>query len=250
MEGNITFSRTTSVGSTSANTLFVASNGDIYVYNNATSPHIDKYTQNQTNGTVAMYVAGTCYGIFIDIQDNLYCSMESPQQVVKKSLKTDANDSIIVAGNGNTGSGSYMLNGSRGIVVDIDLNLYVADSYNHRIQLFRPGQLNGTTIVINGSNGTLTLNTPTAVALDGDGYLFITDYNDHRILGSGPGGFRCIVGCTGVEGAAANQLNHPHRFNFDTYGNLYVIDISNRRLQKFFLSSNSCGEFYQEIVSM
>ena len=250
MEGNITFSRTTSVGSTSANTLFVASNGDIYVYNNATSPHIDKYTQNQTNGTVAMYVAGTCYGIFIDIQDNLYCSMESPQQVVKKSLRSDAITSTIVAGNGTAGTGLYMIHGPRGMIVHNDLNLYVADCHNHRIQLFRSGQLNGTTIVINGSNGTLTLNTPTGVALDGDGYLFITDYGNHRILGSGPEGFRCIVGCTGFEGAAANQLNHPHRFSFDSYGNLYVIDIDNGRLQKFFLLSNSCGEYYQEIVSM
>ena len=250
MEGNINFSRTISNDLNSPNSIFVASNGDIYVDNSISNHRIDKWGRNQTNSTVAMYIDQICYGIFIDIQDNLYCSMGTSHKVIKKSLRSDANTSTIVAGNGTAGSGLYMLHGPRGIVVDNDLNLYVADCHNHRIQLFRSGQLNGTTIVINGSNGTLTLNTPTGVALDGDGYLFITDYGNHRILGSGPEGFRCIVGCTGFEGAAANQLNHPHRFSFDSYGNLYVIDIDNGRLQKFFLLSNSCGEYYQEIVSM
>ena len=45
-----------------------------------------------------------------------------------------------------------------GIFVDINLDLYVADYYNHRIQLFRLGELNGITVAGNTSlNTTITL---------------------------------------------------------------------------------------------
>ena len=136
-----------------------------------------------------------------------------------------------------------MLNKPQGIFVDKNLNLYVADCLNDRIQLILPGQLNGTTLAINGSNGTFTLACPTDIALDMDDYLFITDALNNRILGLGPFGFRCIVGCTGTTGVASYQLDHPHSLSFDSKGNLFVIEYSNNRLQKFFLSSNSCGKF-------
>ena len=134
-----------------------------------------------------------------------------------------------------------MLNSSRGIVVDFNLTLYVADYYNHRVQCFPFGQLNGTTVVGTAAPGTIALNWPAGLIQDADGYLFIADYEDHRIIGSGPNGFRCIAGCTGVLGSASNQLFNPHTFTFDSHGNLIVADRSNSRIQKFLLSSNSCG---------
>jgi DNA-binding beta-propeller fold protein YncE len=136
-----------------------------------------------------------------------------------------------------------MLYKPRGIFVNSGLNFYVADCGNNRIQFFQSGQLNGTTVTINGLNGIFTLSCPTEVVLDIDGYLFIADSENNRILGSGPTGFRCIVGCTGTTGLAADQLNSPHSLSFDSYGNLFVIEYGNNRLQKFFLSSNSCGKF-------
>ena len=180
----------------------------------------------------------------MDISDYLYCSMGPPHQVIKKLLDSPANTSIIVAGNCTVGAASNMINSPRGIFVDGSLNLYVADSGNNRIQLFRPGQLEGMTVPINGSNGAFALNSPIDVTLDADGYLFIVDQYNHRILGSGSAGFRCIVGCSGVAGAAADQLSFPGMFSFDSRGDLIVVDLVNNRLQKFLLTSNECGEFY------
>ena len=124
-----------------------------------------------------------------------------------------------------------------------NLNLYVPDCWNNRIQLFPSGQPNGTTVPINGSSGVFLLNTPTDVTLDMNGYLFIVDYLTHRILGSGSAGFRCVAGCTDTGGSAANQLSSPHSLSFDSFGNLFVIDVENVRLQKFLLAANACGEF-------
>ena len=141
------------------------------------------------------------------------------------------------------GSASNMLNSPWGIFVDINFNLYVADCYNHRIQFFRSGELKGTTLAGANASGTITLKYPSSVVLDADGYLFIVDSDNHRIVGSGPTGFRCVVGCSNTTGTASNQLYYPQTMAFDSYGNIYVIDEANSRIQKFTLSTNSCSMY-------
>lgn len=191
-----------------------------------------------------MYITQRCYGLFIDINNTLYCSLNGLHQIVAKSVDDITNTLRIVAGTGCPGSGSNLLNSPCGIFIDINFNLYVADGANNRIQLFPSGQLNGTTVAGNGASGTITLNYPKSVILDADGYLFIVDSNNHRIIGSGPTGFRCIVGCTGTSGSSSNQLYNPQTIAFDSYGNIFVTDYSNSRIQKFLLAYNSCGMYY------
>ena len=238
----MTLIRTISNGLSAPRGIFLKNNGDLFVNYNTPPTQVDKWTVNATIGVPAMYTSNVCYSIFIDIADYVYCSTESPHQVAKKSLNSVINTLIIVAGNGTAGSGANMINGPRGMFVDTNLNLYLADCWNSRIQFFQSDQLNGTTVPINGFNGIFTLNTPTDVTLDGDGYLFIVDHYNHRILGSGPEGFRCVAGCTGTNGSAANQFLLPHTLSFDSFGNLFIIDIGNIRVQKFNLIANECGE--------
>ena len=133
-----------------------------------------------------------------------------------------------------------MLNSPRGIFVNTKFNLYVADSGNNRIQLFQYGHFNATTTLGTGAPGTISLDWPLAVVLDADGYLFIADRDHHRIVGANPYGFRCIVGCTGINGTASNQLNSPRSLAFDSYGNIFVADRDNHRVQKFLLATNFC----------
>ncbi len=135
-----------------------------------------------------------------------------------------------------------MLNQPKGLFVDINLNLYVADYGNNRIQFFQSGQLIGSTLVGNGAPGPITLNSPVGVILDADSNLFIADSGNNRILGSGPDGYRCLVGCSGTSGSASNQLDTPKILSFDSFGNIFVVDGSNSRIQKFFLATNSCGK--------
>ncbi|CAF4286776.1 unnamed protein product, partial [Adineta steineri] len=80
---------------------------------------------------------------------------------------------------------------------------------------------------------------PSDVALDKDGYLFIVDSNNNRIIGSGPNGFRCIIACASTSGSASNQLSSPSTFSFDSYGNIYVTDQGNSRVQKFMSIPNT-----------
>lgn len=195
---------------------------------------------NATTSVVEMYSNASCYDLYTDIYDNLYCSINALHVVMKKSFIDDAYTLTIAAGNGMNGSDAYMLNGPRGIFIDTKFYLYVADCGNNRIQKFRSGQLNGSTIMENHPMESLVLSCPSAIVVDTDGYLFVTDYNNHRIIATGPAGFRCIVGCTGNGGSAATELYYPRSLSFDNMGNLYVADTGNRRIQMFALATNSC----------
>ena len=222
--------------------IFVASNGDLYIDSGNFSMTVSKRAVNASNNTVVMHVNGFCAGLFIDIADNLYCSMDPPHIVAKQSLKNASSNYTIVGGNGTAGNGSTMLDRPRGIFIDTNFNLYVADCKNNRIQLFPWGQCNGITIPMNGSSGSFILSCPTKVVFDGDGYLFIVDHENHRILGSYSTGFRCIIGCTASSGSGPGQLDRPYSLSFDNHGNLFVADYGNSRVQKFLLLTNRCGK--------
>jgi hypothetical protein len=141
-----------------------------------------------------------------------------------------------------------MLNTPYGIFVDTNFDLYVADYGNNRIQLFQSGQLSGITLAgATSLTTTITLNNPTGIVLDADKYLFIADNGNSRIIGSGPNGFRCLFGCFGSWGSASNQLYWPCSLSFDSYGNMFVTDLANSRLQKFILLNNTYGKYYKVI---
>ncbi|CAF1112018.1 unnamed protein product [Adineta steineri] len=230
--------------------IFVTTNGDIYVDNGAFNHRVDKWTLNGNISVSVMYASTPCFGLFVDTNDTLYCSMYLLNQVVKRWLNDNSSTLTTIAGTGTAGNTSSMLHNPCGIYVNTNFDLYVADYFNNRIQLFQSGQLNGTTVAGAGSlNTTITLNGPGAIILDADNYLFIVDYLNSRIVGSGPNGFRCLAGCSGSSGSAPNQLSNPATLSFDSYGNMFVTDLGNSRIQKFILSTNPCDEITSTVTS-
>jgi len=204
--------------------LFVTTNGDIYVDNGYKNGRVDKWIVENERWISVMNITSTCFGLFIDIYENLYCSSHDNHRVDKQWSN---GTTITVAG-----SELNTLNHPWGIFVDINLDLYVAEWGNNRIQLFRLNQRNGITVAGNGSTKvTIKLNHPTGIVLDGDQYLFIVDTNNHRIIGSDENGFRCIFGCFG-GGSTNDKLSIPITMSFDSYGNIYVTDRDNNRVQK------------------
>ena len=242
-EGHSSPSRTLSPINNWTRSIFVTNNGDIYVDDASSPNNVYKWSVNSTTAVSAMIVPDSCFGLFVDVKENLYCSMESANYVMRKSLMDPINSTIIVAGNGTSGSGLNQLSGPRGVIVDFHLNLYVTECNNHRVIRFARDQLNGTIVVGSGAPGTIDLHCPSGIAFDADGYLFISEYDNHRIVGSGPNGFRCLVGCSGFGGPAADQLSRPYGLSFDRYGNLFVADRDNHRIQKFLLARNTCSEY-------
>jgi hypothetical protein len=223
--------------------LFVTVTADIYIDNGPNIGGASKWTLNATTGIPILNVCQGCHDLFIDINNNLYCSTYDLNQVFMKSLNSVSSAYTVAAGTGVAGAVSNMLDGPLGIFVDVKFDLYVADSNNDRIQRFRSGELNGTTVVGAAASGTITLSNPTGITFDADGYIFIVDKQNNRIVGSDLYGFRCLVGCFGSGGSASDQLSYPRALSFDSHGNMFVVDTSNNRIQKFGLSSNLCSKY-------
>lgn len=235
--------RNVTVNSTLSASIFVTYNGDIFfdsIKENESAIYQWK-AKNSTKNQI-LNVNGSCYGLFVDLLDNLYCSIRNQHKIIQKSLLPNADHMKLIAGNGTAGSTSSLLNTPLGIFVTTDFRLYVADCKNDRIQLFFPGELDGITIIGNDTTSpTIDLSCPTSVILDADGFIFISDSGHHRIVGAGQDGYRCVIGCTGDRGVGTDRLNNPTSIAFSSQGNLYVADYDNSRIQKFLLTNETCG---------
>lgn len=225
-----------------SSSIFLVNNGDIYVDNGDITKRVDKWTWNTTEGIPIINVTRMCRSLFVDINNTLYCSQDQQHKVVKVFLNHNSYVPIIAAGNGSKGTEAHTLDSPKGIFVDFNFNLYVADYSNHRIQVFRPGRINGTTVAGRGVPMGLVLNAPNGVILDADGYLFIADQLNYRIIRSGSDEYRCLVGCSKSESLPLYQLSTPMAISFDSHGNIFSIDGITNRILKFHLVTNSCGK--------
>ena len=104
LNGGTTPSRTFNSSSSTPNDVFVVSNGDIYLDNGAAQQRVDRWTLNATTPSTAMYVNGACYGVFVDIRENLYCSLGFLERVIRRSLNGLINSTSVVAGDGTLGN--------------------------------------------------------------------------------------------------------------------------------------------------
>ncbi|CAF2064970.1 unnamed protein product [Rotaria magnacalcarata] len=220
--------------------LFVTINGDIFV-GFSVNNQVHKWSWNTTNSVPVANFSASCFGLFIAKNNNLYCSLSSSLQVVMITLDNNMNGITSVTDDGSSGPIRNDLLYHYSIFVDNMLNLYVADCGSNSVIRFPPGQSRG--IIVAGIEAAVSfpLHCPTGVVLDADGYLFIVDSGNNRIVQSGPNGFRCVVGCSNTSGSASNQLNSPFALSFDSYGNIFVTDQKNDRVQKFLLATNSCA---------
>lgn len=91
---------------------------------------------------------------------------------------------ITVAGTGVSGTAANQFNQPWSIFLNSNNDLYVADAYNHRIQLWTSGASSGTTIAgttnTAGSSATL-LNTPSDIFVDNSGNFYVADRVNNRI---------------------------------------------------------------------
>ena len=91
---------------------------------------------------------------------------------------------LLVGVTGVAGFSNLHLHAPRDVILDSMGNIYVADSANHRVQFFKAGESNGTTIAgVTSSPGPASnqLNTPYGIALDSQFNLYVADTSNYRI---------------------------------------------------------------------
>ena len=223
--------------------LLTTAEGDIFAtsYNGG----ITQWKFNGANMTEVTYFHNeTCLGHFVDTNGSLYCSSPSRHIVLKQSLnETGPRTIVVVAGSGVPGSGPNNLYDPHGIFIDTNFDLYVADCGNARVQLFKLGQPTGTKVAGNTYGSPLMC--PVSVSVDAEGNVYVLDYEKHAVFRVSLKLTLCIIGCSFTAGVQANQLDRPHTISFDSYGNIFVADRYNGRIQEFTFKVDSCGEFIE-----
>jgi sugar lactone lactonase YvrE len=137
---------------------------------------------------------------------------------------------------GGPGSGVGALNRPRGVAVDGDHNVYVADGDNHRIAKYDPdgsflGQIGSQRGNANGQ-----FNAPQGVHVAANGEVYVADTVNDRIQKFTPDPqqpHQYIHAATfGSSGSDPGQFRRPTDLALDGAGNLYVVDGGNSRIQK------------------
>ena len=143
----------------------------------------------------------------------------------KREFKTRLFKPVLSFGN----RGSAQLNYPRGMAVNDKDEIAVADSDNHRIQIFRS---DGTHLRSFGREGNLQgqLNHPRGITFSNNN-IIVSDSGNHRIqIFDDQGQY---IDQFGVKGKLSHQLDSPLGLSIDSDGNIIVADSNNKSIKIF-----------------
>ena len=200
------------------------------------------------------------YGIKTGGSGDIYFADVDNHRVRKVTVSTG-----IITTIAGTGTGGYnpdgilatsaQLNGPSDIALDGPGNVYIADTFNHRIRKVTViggiiTTIAGTgTFGYSGDNGYPTsaqLHYPFGIALDGPGNVYIADTGNNRIrkVTVSTSIITTIAGTTGTGGyngddlvATSAKLNGPQSIALDGSGNFYIVDTGNNRIRLVTMST-------------
>jgi len=137
---------------------------------------------------------------------------------------------------GHAGNGPGEFNRPEGLCVDGQDRIYVADSCNHRIQIFSP---DGKFLRAYGKagNGLGELSYPYDICVDKAGRQYVCEFGNSRIqvFDSNDKPIEIIGG----PGSEPGRFSNPWGVALDSAGNLYVADSQNHRVQKLIRKQSS-----------
>lgn len=184
---------------------------------------ISQWGENGTNaGQLAFPRA-----VAVNSRGEIYVSEYGPVERVQRFAPDGRG---LLGAFGQPGEGAGEFNRAEGLGVDGADRVYVADSCNHRIQIF---SREGTFLRAHGraGEGRGEFSYPYDVRVDAAGLQFVCEYGNSRvqIIDAADQPLEILGG----PGAAPGQFSNPWSLALDSRGNLYVADAGNHRVQKF-----------------
>ena len=131
---------------------------------------------------------------------------------------------------GGDGPSPGEFNRAEGIGIDAQDRIYVADSCNHRIQIFAS---DGQFLTTYGKPGSAPgeMSYPYDIRIDPQGFQYVCEFGNSRIQIFNSQ--HQLVEVLGGPGAAPGKMSNPWAIALDSHGNLYVADAGNHRVLKF-----------------
>jgi hypothetical protein len=177
-------------------------------------------------------------GIVVDSNQNTFIADTANHTIRRVTLASAVTTIAGSAGQAGTTDGvgnAARFNRPRGIAIDRNNNLYVADAGNHTIRRISPdgnvttvAGLGGFSGSNDGSGSGARFNAPWGVAVDGGGTLYVADTGNHTIRRISPSGVVTTIG--GAAGSAGHAEGNSTRARFtspvglalDSTGAIYV----------------------------
>jgi ABC-type Fe3+ transport system permease subunit/streptogramin lyase len=140
---------------------------------------------------------------------------------------------------GKMGDAPGEFNRVEGLTVDSGDRLYVADSCNHRIQVFsREGKFLRT--YGRAGNGRGEFSYPYDIRVDSQGRQFVCEFGNGRIQVFDS--HDRLIEVIGSVGSGPGHFANPWSIALDSAGNLYVADSQNHRVQKLIRRKEDRGQ--------
>jgi tripartite motif-containing protein 71 len=114
-----------------------------------------------------------------------------------------------------------------GVAVDTQDNVYVADTWNGRIQKFDP---KGKQVAEFGGPR-YAFYSPRNVAVDRQGDIYVADTGNSQVKVIDPNGR--LIKAVGMKGSSGGSFNEVFGLAVDSKGDLFVADPGNKRVHKF-----------------
>ena len=140
-----------------------------------------------------------------------------------------------------------------GIDIDTKGQVYVADTYNHRVRRIAVDGTtsllagNGSASYLEGKGATAKLYYPSDVSIAPDGTLYVADRSNHRIRIIDDTGTTATIAGTGAAGyadgaAGVGLLNTPYGVLFHSSRGLLIADYGNHKIRNFGFGKKSCDD--------
>mgnify|MGYP000860961557 FL=1 len=196
------------------------------------------------NDSLASFASPT--GVCADVSGNIYVVETSTiRKITPLGVVTTIAGSAFDTGSADgTGSSARFYN-PFGICIDPSGNIFVADTYNHKIRKITAGGVvttlagDGTLGSLDGTGTSARFNAPVGICSDPGGNLYVADCYNHKIRKITPAGVVTTIAGSGAIGSAdgfglSASFNYPYGICTDPAGGLYVTEIVGNKVRQIY----------------